>query len=82
MANYAVGNFKASLQFRNWFTHNGYANGYFHSPHYSETTHIWNVDLSRTIALSLTYTFKYGKKISTQNEAQGVGSSVDSAILK
>ncbi|MBD5311915.1 MAG: hypothetical protein HDS13_07140 [Bacteroides sp.] len=79
--NYATGNFKASLQFRNWFTHNGYVTTTFHSPLYSEVSDTWNVDISRIIRLTLTYTFPYGKKLNYNNELQQTN-GIDSAILK
>ena len=81
IANVAFGDFKASLLFRNWFNRDGYATSVFNSPRYSEHSEIWNADLSRSIRLSLTYTFSYGKKIYHGGEL-GQGGGVDSAILK
>ena len=79
--NYAVGNFKSSLEFRNWFKRDGYENVTFNSPLYSETAHWWTGYASRSLYLSLSYTFNYGKKVPNNNEQQG-GGGVGSAILK
>ena len=81
MFNYAVGNFKGSLEFRNWFSRDGYETVSFNSPLYSETARWWNSYASRSLSLSLSYTFNYGKKVSNNNEQQG-GGGVGSAILK
>lgn len=79
--NYAAGDFKFSLQFRNWFNRNGYVSTVFRSPRFSQSASTWNGELSRYINLTLTYTFSYGKKISHNNELQE-SSGVGSAILK
>ena len=81
VVNYTVGNLKTSLQFCNWFRHNGFVDTCFDSPRYSEINHVWNNDLSRNISLNLTYTFSYGKKVSQTGELQQ-GDSTSSAILK
>lgn len=80
-ANYAVGDFKFALMFRNWFNRNGYVNVKFNSPRYSQYAEMWNAEMSRYIKLTLTYTIPYGKKVSRDNEA-GQGAGVGSAILK
>lgn len=77
--NYSVGDFKAGLQFRNWFSRNGYATTVFHSPRYDESADIMDVDLSRTIRLTLTYTIPYGKKVQRGGELQqspGIGTAI------
>lgn len=81
MFNYSVGNFKGSLEFRNWFSRDAYETVSFTSPLYSETARWWNGYASRSLSLSLSYTFNYGKKVSNNNEQQG-GGGVGSAILK
>ncbi len=78
---YAVGNLKAALAFRNWFKRDGYAESRFTSPLYSEYERDRITDLSRCLVLTLTYTFNYGKKVSTSGEQQG-SASISSAILK
>lgn len=79
--NYAVGNLKTSLQFSNWFTRDGYSDTGFASPRYAEISRGWDGSLSRTLNISLTYSFNYGKKISRDNEQQGKG-GIGTAILK
>ena len=46
-----------------------------------ETLDAWTYDYSRSIRLTLSYTFSYGKKVSRNSEMEQSG-SVDSAILK
>lgn len=79
--NVSYGDFKASLQFRNWFCKDGYSRYWFDSPLYSETGREWEAWTSRSLDLTLTYTLPYGKKVSQNSELQG-SSGVSSAILK
>lgn len=78
--NYAAGNFKASLSFDNWFG-SGYYDVDLNLPRYSQTSREWNVNLARGLSLTLSYTFTYGKRISTDGESTQ-GSGIGSAILK
>lgn len=79
--NYTAGDFKASLQFRNWFSRDGYITSRFFSPRYDAVGETWSADLSRSIRLSLTYTIPYGKEVWRGGEVQQSGGA-ESAILK
>lgn len=78
---YAKGDFKASLQFNNWFSGKPYIYSDFISSRYTENGWSWNSQLARSISINLTYTLPYGKKVDRNNELQE-GGSIDSAILK
>ena len=78
---YAKGDFKASLQFNNWFSGKPYIYSDFISSRYAENGWSWNSQLARSISINLTYTLPYGKKVDRNNELQE-GGSIDSAILK
>lgn len=78
--NYAVGDFKCGLQLRNWFNSNKFYQD-FDSPHYSLHGWMRDVDLSRTLTLTLSYTLPYGKKVNRNDELNRFG-NVNSAILK
>lgn len=80
LANYAVGDFKAGLQFRNWFNSNRYYSD-FDSARYSAHGWVWSSSLARSIQLTLSYTFPYGKKVKRNNEISE-SASAGSAILK
>ncbi len=77
---YAAGDFKASVQFDNWFDRNRMCSD-FSSPRYSSYGWAWNESLARSLGLTLTYTIPYGKKVNRGNEL-GTSGSTNSAILK
>lgn len=80
MMNYFAGDFRASLQFRNWFdSYKSYS--YFDSERYSSYGWGWQSGLARSIQLTLSYTLPYGKKVSRNNEIQ-TSTDTNSAILK
>lgn len=80
LANYAIGDFKAGLQFRNWFNSNRYYAD-FDSNRYSAHGWVWSSSLARSIQITLSYTFPYGKKVKRNNEISE-SESAGSAILK
>lgn len=80
LANYAIGDFKAGLQFRNWFNSNRYYAD-FDSNRYSAHGWVWSASLARSVQLTLSYTFPYGKKVKRNNEISE-SESAGSAILK
>ena len=80
MANYAIGDFKAGLQFYNWFNSNRYYSD-FDSDRYSSHGWAWSSGLARSVSLTLSYTLPYGKKVQRNNEIQE-SQKAGSAILK
>lgn len=80
LANYATGDFKAGLQFHNWFNSNRYYSD-FDSNRYSAHGWVWSSSLARSIQLTLSYTLSYGKKVKRNNEISE-SQSAGSAILK
>lgn len=80
LANYATGDFKAGLQFRDWFNSNRYYSD-FDSNRYSAHGWVWSSSLARSIQFTLSYTFSYGKKVKRNNEISE-SQSAESAILK
>lgn len=80
LANYAAGDFKAGLQFCNWFNSNRYYAD-FDSNRYSAHGWVWSGSLARSVQLTLSYTIPYGKKVKRNNEIQ-ISTETNSAILK
>lgn len=80
LANYSVGDFKLGLQFRNWFNEYKYYSN-FNSERYTTHGWQWSSDLAKSIQLTLSYTFPYGKKVKRNNEIQ-TSIENNSAILK
>ncbi|MGN0228552.1 MAG: hypothetical protein ACI4BH_01955, partial [Muribaculaceae bacterium] len=80
LVNYATGNFKAGIQFRNWFNKYKYFFD-FDSESYSTHGWQWSSDLTRSLLISISYTFPYGRKVKQTNEIQP-HTDTNSAILK
>lgn len=78
--NYATGNFKAEILFRNWFDRYKYYSD-FDSARYSSHGWQWSGELARTLRLTLSYTLPYGRKVSQNNELRP-SSDTNTAILK
>ena len=80
LMDYSVGDFKAGLQFHNWFDKYKYYSD-FDSERYSNHGWQWSGDLARSIQLTLSYTLPYGRKVKRNNEIQ-TSTETNSAILK
>ncbi len=76
----SAGNLKAEASFGNWFS-KGKAYEYFNSDVYSSAGWTWSQGSARSLELTLTYTFSYGKKLN-RNDEIGNGASTNSAILE
>lgn len=81
-AGYNTGEFNVALQFHNWFGGHDYSEAYLNNPRLLFYARQWNASLARSVSLTLTYTFGYGKKVNHNDELQGGASQSNSAILK
>lgn len=77
---YSAGDFRAAVQFDNWFS-KGRLYEHFDSAHYSSYNWSWNASLARSLNVTLTYTLPYGKKVNRNNELN-ISAGSGSAILK
>lgn len=66
---YSAGEFKATLQFDNWFSDGKICQEY-ESPHYDYSGWKWDRNMARMLTLNLTYTFPYGKRVDRNNEIE------------
>lgn len=80
-ADLSFGDFRASLNFSNWFEKDRFMYRTLYTPHYSSVSETWDAGNSRSISVSLSYMFKYGKKVKQGDELSGGGSG-SSAIMK
>lgn len=80
LVNFATGDFKANLQFSNWFDKHNFCYT-LNTPHYASEGRQWAADLARSLQLTVSYTIPYGKKVNRNNEIQ-TSSAAGSAILK
>lgn len=78
-ATYGVGNLKASLRFSNWFN-DGRDYSIYNSPYYTSDEWSWKNGFHRSLNLTVSYTFPYGKKTDRMENIDGV--SKKSAILQ
>ncbi|MBD5203906.1 MAG: hypothetical protein HDS82_03405 [Bacteroidales bacterium] len=80
MINYSIGNLKAELSFRNWFSkgrvYERYASATFCSDGWR-----WIQGRARRLELSLTYTFNYGKNVERNDDLENIAKK-NSAILE
>lgn len=77
---YSIKRFRINLDFDNWFRRDGYVYENYTSPRYSYSSKQWKTSPSRSLSLSLIYTFSYGRKIQEGQEL-GTNSGAGSAVL-
>lgn len=78
--NYAVGNLKFACEFSNWFRKKGFITAEMQTERFDSYKRQLDLGSSRSISLSVQYTFAYGKKID-RNEDLYQGSGLGSSVL-
>lgn len=67
IASYSVRNFKAQVAFRNWFS-SGNVNTVYDSQYFTLHNRTWNQSIARSLSMTLSYTFTYGKKVNISED--------------